>query len=68
MLRGAFLRLQRCTGVATDNENEAKETDECEVFHEINRAVKDTLEMSLTLDRQTNLDKLKWTLLDFESF
>ena len=67
MLRRAFLSLQRCTGVATDNENEAKETDECEVFHGINRAVEDTEEMSLTLARQTNLDKLKWTLLDFEA-
>ena len=67
MLRGAFLRLQRCTGVATDNENEAKETDECEMFHEISRAVEDTVGMSLTLARQTNLDKPKWTLLDFEA-
>ena len=62
------MSLQRCTGVATDNENEAKETDEYEMFHEISRAVEDTVGMSLTLARRTNLDKLKWTLLDFEPF
>ena len=61
------MSLQRCTGVATDNENKAKETDEYEMFHEISRAVEDTVGMSLTLARCIDLDKLKWTLSNFEA-
>ena len=62
-----FRILDSVLGSQPTTRTRQKETGKRAKFHEVSQTFKDIVDMSVTLARYIDLDKLKWTLSNFEA-